>query len=67
MRIGQLHHSSLSIIYIDNMMCHDCILLVEVKSDFLSDFSAQGFLTVNEPQWTSLRYVETSSDMTEME
>jgi hypothetical protein len=47
-------------------MCDDCILLVEVESNFLSNLSAQGFLTVNEPQWTSLQYVKTSGDVTTM-
>ena len=50
--------SSLSIVYKDKMMCDDCILLVEIESNFLSNLSAQGFLTVNEPQRTSLQYVK---------
>ena len=48
------------------MMCDDFILLVEVKSNLLSNLSAQGFLTVNEPKWTSLQYLKTSGDIMEM-
>jgi hypothetical protein len=47
-------------------MCDDCISLVEVESYLLSNLSTEGFLTVNEPQRTSLQYVETSGDVTMM-